>query len=343
MKRIILSLAAAAAMSVSACQPFAPTALDQGSVPQVATKTAPVTISLGAFTPKITSSSFGVQTVPTYEITKARVEVTGPGMVTPLSETISIAAGTGSVQFNVPMGPNRVFKAFALRTDDSEVSGAVVGAVKTIEPGANEVDLSWTTTATSEVYTNMLENGNAAMAISTNVSQVQKLVNDMILWGVTVTGPLAMHPSLVDGVKIGQYMRANGGAIPAESVNYVKPWGRVSLRLNGLPTGYKFDAWVDDPASPLMLNLAGGQVQTIGPVHAGTWKLHIVTKDAAGTAANRIEQAITLVNGQVRNVTVDLAGPTTANVDFNSYDGQVFPDLGVTELDPLTEYKITIN
>ncbi len=342
MTRIMLSLVAITALSLTACQPFTPTALHQGASPQLNAEKSPVRVTLGAFAPKTTSSSFGVQTVPTYEITQARIEVMGPGMTTD-SATVSITAGKGTKEFNVPMGPNRVFTAFGLRADSTPVPGAVIGAVKTIDPGQNTVELNWANTPTAEVFTNFLQNGQAAMAINTNAGQVNNFVNSMILWGTgTVTAPLPMHPSLVNGVKIGQDMRASGGVIPAESVNYVKPWGRVSLRINGLPTGYKFDAWVDDPASPLMVDVSGGVPQTIGPVHAGTWNLHIVIKDAAKTAEKRIQESITLVNGQLRSITVDLAGPTDANVDFTSHNGEIFPDLSVPEMNA-SEYRITVN
>lgn len=342
MTRIPILLTALAAVSLTACQPFTPASLKQDPLAQGQSQKAPVKISLGAFSPRITTSGFGVQTVPTYEITQARIEVRGPGMA-PDSATVTITAGKGAHVFDVPMGPNRIFTAFALRQDATEVPGAVIRAVKTIEAGENEVNLEWSTTPTGEAFTNLLDN-SVSLASNTDAAKVQQLVNSVLLLGTgTITTPLVMHPSMVDGLQIARDIRLAGGTIPTFSPSYVKAWGKVSLTVNGLPAGYTYDAWIDDPASPLFSGVAAGPAQTIGPVLAGTWNLHIVTRNAAKQAESRIQEAITLVNGQTRTIKVDLAGPTTANIDFASHDGILPPDLdnSVPVLVPGTAYQAT--
>ncbi|MNK73225.1 hypothetical protein D3C87_927180 [compost metagenome] len=343
MKRFELALAAVLVFSLTACQTFMPTVQHPGAAQKPVVEMAPVKISLSGLTPGGTTAGFNVQAVPTYLITQARVEVTGPGMAM-ISQTVAIDAnGHGTVSLNVPMGRNRVFTAIALKTDNSPVPGAVVGAVKTIEPGANAVNLTWTTTATAEAFTDLLAN-DAAMASSTDISKVQTLVNGMLIWGsAAITTPLSMHPSLVDGVKIGQYMRANGGAVPLVSVNYVKPHAMVSLKVNGLPAGFKYDAWIEDPASRLLKGVASDLLQSFGAVHEGTWTLHIITLNATNTPEKRIQESLTVVNGVARDITIDLAGPSNANLDFSHDDADIPTYANVPALNNGTEYVISGN
>lgn len=343
MRPITFFTAVLTALALGACHASVPMVKQhQPDASRTTAQAVPVTLKIGGFQQKTEGAAFGLQTVPTYEITKARVEVTGEGMSL-VTATASIEAGVGVVKIQVPMGKNRVFKAFGLRDNDSEVPGALVGAVKTIEPGDNDVFLNWLSTPVAEVFTYFLTKNYTERALETSPSSVQSLVNNMMIVGDnTYVAPFKMHASLIDGEVIGQQIQTNGGAIPGVSPSFVKAWGKVNVVVNGLDDAFTYDAWVSDPASELKTDLPGGVTQTLAPVRAGSWKLHIVIKDADKVAWKRFEQEIALADKQTRTVTLDLAGPTYANIDFNSHVGETFPDLSVPELEE-GEYLVTVN
>lgn len=348
MRPIRLVVAAVTAVSLTACHPFTSTASNPRVDAPRNAEMATVTVVLGAFSPRSSAPGFGVQMVPTNEIKSARVEIRGPGMPDD-SVQPTITDGKGAfLNVQVPMGPNRVFTAYALRANGSEYKDkqnkpVIVRAVKTIEAGKNEVVLDWASTPAGEVFDHLLKT-DVELAKTTSATAVQQLVNTMITWGSNnfMPAPLKMHPSLIDGAKIAADI--NGTTIPGVSPNYLKPWGKVQLIVNGLKADQTYDAWLEDPASPQLIGGAEGQLQLIGPVLAGTWRLRIVIRGAANTAENLIEEDVVLVGGQTRKITVDLAGPTDGNIDFTSYPGAVAPDLsGVPLLVKDTHFKVSGN
>ena len=319
MKRLELALAAVLAFSLTACQPFIPAAQHAGVAPESG-EAAPVKVALGGFAPRISTSTYGVQAVPSHTIKRARLEVVGPGFTPMTSDIFALGANAeGSYPIRVSMGPNRIFTATGLDANDKPVPGAVIMAVQTITPGTNTVNLTWQTTPTGGIFGELLKhdgaNPGSKLAETISVASVQQFVDKQILWNLR---PLA-HPSLVDALPIAQYIIANGKAPTSPSSSYIKSTATVNVLVRGLTSGTKFDAWVDDPASGIKQEVAQDVTQTFANVLEGTWRLHILTKDDL-----YVVETVTVAPGQTLDVRIDFAGDTTANIDF-SLDGLPIP------------------
>jgi len=346
MKRFQVALAAVLALSLTGCQAYVPSRQPVAVKPDTATM-APVTFSLTGLTPRITRPSFGVQAVPTYAFTKARVEITGPGIVDPIEiEDVPITDGVGTFSEMIPMGPNRIFRAFAVDADGADVAEVVVGAVQTINPGENHVNLTWQGLPVAQAYLK-LTTLNSPHASSFQVNLVQNYVT-------TRLGTMP-HPSLFNGYVLGAYIAANnavpGGIIP----NLTRSTGKVFLQVKGLSAGQSYDAWLEDPASELKSGINTDALQEFPSVLAVTlsdienppalnWTMHVVINNALGQPEKRIKlENVAIAIAGTKEIVVELAGPTNGNIDFTNGDGNLPPDpTAVPELDP-TLYDVTIS
>lgn len=346
MRRIQFALAAVMAVSLTGCQAYMPNHQSVATKPDTA-NLAPVTFSFSGLTPRITRPSFGVQAVPTYAFNKARVEITGPGIADPIEITdVTITAGTGTFTYMVPMGANRVFRAFAVDANGVDVDEVVVGTVQTITPGENNVNLTWQGLPIAQAYLK-LATLNAPLAKTFPVSTVHTYVT-------TRLNTLA-HPSILNGYTLGAFI-ASQSAVPVGNIpNLNRLTGRVQLQVQGLPAGYAYDAWLEDPASELKSGINSDALQEFASVLAVTlkdvdnpptraWTMHVVIYDGLGAAYKRIKvENVPIVVGGTKEVLIELAGPTNGNIDFTNGAGKLPPDpSAVSELDSEL-YEVTIS
>lgn len=303
------------AFSVTACQPFFPIAQHGGST-QGAHQVGTIKVTLDAFQPKVTASGYGIQALPIYAITHAKVEVSGVGVLDPLTKTVPIGAGLGYVEIeNVPLGKNRVVTATGLTSADPThvVRGAVVRDVVDVNPGDNPISLTWAKTPAAEVFVHLAA-ADAAVATSTSATPVKNLVNTLLtLYGIS-------HPSLVDTAAIAQDIVADAEHdVPAADAKFRILPATVTLVVKGLATAVRFDAWVDDPASAPRTNLPGGSYDLTG-IKPGTWTLHVSSPDFG-----HIQKELTIARVPQTTVEIDFSGTVLGNIDFTNGNSPAAP------------------
>lgn len=330
------------AFAVSACQPFLPLAQHSGSS-QGSHRTGTVTVSLGAFQPAFSQASYGIQALPLYAMSHALVEITGPGITTPIWKTVGLGtgalAGKGFVRIeNVPLGVNRVVTATALTADDRSktIAGALVRDVTDVAPGddpQNTVSLVWQKTPAAEVFVHLQEM-NPALAISTSASAVQTTVAGMLGGAFG-----ALHPSLVDARAIAQSIVDHPThAVPGPDAAFKIDAASLNLVVNGLDSGVRFDAWIDDPASGPKTSLTNG-THAFSGIKPGKWRLHV-----SSSTFGHIEKELTIVKkSPVTSITIDFSGTVEGNIDFTNGGTPTAPPQPENFAADPNGYKLTVN
>lgn len=305
------------AFAVSACQPFLPLAQPSGTS-QGAQRTGTVTVSLGAFQPAYSQASYGIQALPFYAMSHALVEITGPGITAPVWKIVGLGtgalAGKGFVRIeNVPLGVNRVVTATALRANDpaAVIAGAVVRDVTDVAPGddpQNTVSLVWQKTPAAEVFVH-LKDLDPALATSTSATAVQTTVAGMLGGAFG-----ALHPSLVNAQAIAQSIFDHPThAVPGPDAAFKIDAASLNLVVNGLDSGVRFDAWIDDPASGPKSSLTNG-THVFSGIKPGNWRLHV-----SSPTFGHIEKVLTIVKkSPVTTITIDFSGTVEGNIDFTN-------------------------
>ena len=210
------------------------------------------------------------------DLTTAFVSMTGYDM-DDLSQTVSIAGGTGSFTFEkVPVGNNRII------TVKSNVDGIQMRAIVDVLPGkTSTVNVTWKTTALGNVFYYLNKNKvNISEYTSEDVEKITQII------------PSTVHAVLVDAESIAKDYAANGEG--SDGASYIISKEAVSVSSTGC-NGYKVQ--ITDPVSSVYtVSSSSGTIEAA----PGTWKVKVI--DSTGTVVDT--KSITVASGKQATISL---------------------------------------
>ncbi|MBO9541353.1 hypothetical protein J7643_12255 [bacterium] len=226
---------------------------------------------------------------------KARVVISGPGIVTPLVKTAPIGAQNDAITLTgLPAGRNRIVSIESLDAGDLPIPGCRFMTTVTLAEGQNVAQVSPATTVRGGVFQRLLADASA-LATSLDGDKVQAVID-----GLKVARRVE-HYGLIDADALAVQLEQQGGNLAALDLGDARLVQRpVALRVtvSGLPANLAASVWVNDPVSPKQSGLANGGY-AISPVKPGQWQLY----GRAGAFS-------------VGPVPVDLSADATASLNF---------------------------
>lgn len=366
MKTSAVSLASLCLL-LSACQPgprqlassgqntFLPlqTQLTSAAKPQTALSTAPsakvriepettqavrpdqrelARITLEITMPPAPKGDFSTQALAVNNIAKLQLELTGPGIPTPLYATgadvngmIDNTGGTFSVSFsNVPYGKARRLSLRAYDGSSTEIPGASIKTAFAVGGTSTDVELSFRTTPLADILAVITgSQANQYLAENLDLIALQAFVDNLTgMMGTSPNYSYSTHPSLIDGAAIGADLIANGGTIGAlnpATVAYKIGTGSVSYTLSGLINPDVASVVVRDPASGEIGGRSNG-TGTITGIRPGTWK---VEATAPGYTASSSPTVVVSTGDTAEAGTIDFSISNTPAISALSVSSGV--------------------
>ncbi len=212
-----------------------------------------------------------------------RIEVRATDLADPIQAEVSDTAGRGELFVGgVPVGQNRVIALQGLSDSGAPIPGAEWMAVTAIGQEFQSVLLSPATTAVGRVWRRWLDQGQGALATSSDPTLVLAKLERL------KSAETVPHFALLDAERWADEV-AITGQMTEQPGGFGWSAGRIGVSLEGAPTQVPATIWVDDPVSPRQIALPQapgvlGVRHEIGPVLPGRWSVW-ATIPGIGTAS----------------------------------------------------------